>query len=53
MPGSTKEGWDEVQAGPWGLGDRRTLDQFIEFTGVSIEIAAWMRPAVDRALLWC
>lgn len=35
MPHSTEEGRRDVQAGPWGLGDRRTLDDFIEFTGVS------------------
>lgn len=36
MPRSTEGGRREVQGGPWGLGDRRTLDEFIEFTGVSI-----------------
>lgn len=35
MPRSSASGVEEVQAGAWGLGDRRTLDQFIEFTGVS------------------
>lgn len=35
MPGFKEEGRRDVQEGPWGLGDRRTLDQFIEFTGVS------------------
>lgn len=34
MPRSTEEGSREIQSGPWGLGDRRTLDEFIEFTGV-------------------
>lgn len=36
MPQSTQDGRREMQAGPWGLGDLRTLDQFIEFTGVSV-----------------
>lgn len=35
MPHSTEEGQRDVQGGAWGLGDRRTLDQFIEFTAVS------------------
>ncbi|CAN0508105.1 unnamed protein product, partial [Scytosiphon promiscuus] len=35
MPKSTETGRKEVQGGPWGLGDRRTLDQFFQFTGVS------------------
>lgn len=34
MPGFTEEGRREVQDGPWGLGDKRSLDQFIDFTGV-------------------
>ena len=36
MPQSTEAGRKHVQGGPWGLGDRRTLDQFMEFTGVSV-----------------
>lgn len=36
MPRSTEDGRKEVQGGAWGLGDLRTLDQFIHFTGVSV-----------------
>ncbi|CAM9348151.1 unnamed protein product, partial [Ectocarpus sp. 13 AM-2016] len=36
MPQSREEGRREVQGDPWGLGDRRTLDEFIEFTGVDL-----------------
>lgn len=34
LPGFTEEGRQAVQESPWGLGDKRTLEQFIEFTGV-------------------
>lgn len=38
MPQSTEDGRREMQGGPWGLGDLRTLDDFIEFTGVSVHL---------------
>ncbi|CAN0124171.1 unnamed protein product, partial [Hapterophycus canaliculatus] len=34
MPESTTSGTRHIQRGPWGLGDKRTLDDFIRFTGV-------------------
>lgn len=46
-----------MQGGPWGLGDRRTLDDFISFTGVRnayfvyshiffLSLAVWRRVTV-------
>ncbi|CAM9714604.1 unnamed protein product, partial [Ascophyllum nodosum] len=42
MPGFDEEGREQVQGGPWGLGDRRSLDQFIEFTAVDLRTKSWI-----------
>lgn len=53
MPGSTESGSREVQAGPWGLGDRRTLDQFIKFTGVSVHYLLYEQRTLDVCVCVC
>ncbi|CAM9112498.1 unnamed protein product, partial [Pylaiella littoralis] len=48
MPQSTEDGRREMQGGPWGLGDLRTLDDFIEFTGVDPRTRGHIGVSGDR-----
>ncbi|CAM9364997.1 unnamed protein product [Choristocarpus tenellus] len=50
MPGGDKSGpaVEEMQRGPWGLGNKRSLDQFIRFTGVNLRQKSHLGVTGDR-----